>query len=295
MVRLIDLQPGQYEIGNTVFGRNTPYPVESFEVSPYTVNGSEYQLSATDENRFGRDYIQPGSIQISMGVVANRLLPNMINMSHLDIMPQIVSGQALLEVLQEEWAADDERLSWGLLKMLRYCNDDGQTRRLYGRPRKFAASSRSRKSEYYTVAADYMRVDRFSYDDEEQAVTVLPSAAGTTTQTISRLDGGAPAWLRVFITGPIVNPKVKFGTGFTLEINTTLAAGKVLEISSYPWERRIVDSDAVNLSAALAGNSPYLSDVRIKPRTTVGVGLSGGGTTAATKAYVLWRETYHTI
>lgn len=272
------LRPGQYQIGDVVFGRGTLYPVDTFEDTGYTSNAMDYAVPNTDEMRMGRDTITPGGITITM--------------SALDNSPTDTAAD-LAEDFAAEWRGDDVRRLWGTLKPLKCATKKGVFR-IYGRPRKFVSGKESMKSEWIPIVCDFSRADTLHYDDNEVTTIVPLGSAGATTATITRDGGRAPTWLRAFIAGPITNPKLKVGL-YTVELTTTLASGKVIEINAYPWERRIINSDGQNLVVTLAGASPYMDEMIIRPRTTTNVGLSGTGTSGATGASILLREAYYNL
>lgn len=272
------LKPGQYQIGDIVFGSSTLYPVENFEDSGYTANASDYAVPNTDEMRMGRDTISPGGITITMAALDNR---------------PTEYAYDLAEDFAAEWRGDDVRRLWGTLKPLKCATEVGVFR-IYGRPRKFVSGKASRKSEWIPIVCDFSRADTLHYDDEESITAVPLGSAGATTATVTRAGGRAPTWLRAFIAGPITNPKLKVGT-YTVELTTTLASGKIIEINAYPWERRIINSDGQNLVVTLAGASPYMDEMKILPRVTTNLGLSGTGTSGATGASILLREAYYNL
>lgn len=285
------LRSGQYQLGDVVFGNGTLIPVSGVEHGGYGIQAGDYAVVNSDELRFGKDYIQPGTLVFEFAVMDNKPIWDIMQPG--DVAPHDRSARQMLERLQAEWLDDDIRLEWGEVKPLRYCLD-GEIRRYYGRPRKFVYSHKSMKSEWINVTADYQRVDNLTYSDDESMVIVLPSAEGTTTEEINRELGSANAWFQAFIEGPIVNPKLKIGN-FSIDITFNLAQGKLIQVSTYPWERRIVNSDGQNLAPVAGGTTPYLNEIKIPPYQTTRVGLSGTGTNSNTKAYVLWREAYRTF
>lgn len=281
------LAEGQYQIGNFVFGARTMVKVTAEEAVSYTTNPGDYQNPLSDEMRFGRDFIAPGSLQMELGVIDNYALDG-------STIPGLKSGTELIEEMMREWRADDYRLVWGFVKPLKYCKQ-GEERRIYGRPRRFAQGRRRPGVEFIPCTVDYARSDTFSYSEEEFGVAVTPSAPGTTTANITRSGGEAPTWVEIFIVGPITDPTIKIGSQ-VIEIDYALAAGKVIQINTYPWERRCVDSDGFNLSPKMIGVSPYLDQIKVPPNSITGVGLSGGGTSVGvTQAIFNWREAYHTF
>lgn len=283
------LVDGQYQIGDVIFGRGTIYPVSVFDRSGYQINDQDFQVTNTDEMRFGIDSFGPGPIAITMGVIDNFMLPNMSGLTHVPP-AQLLRSSPALERLQKEWRGDDIRSLWNAQKPL-LCHRNGILHRIYGRPRKFTYSWNSMKAQWIDVVCDYQPSDSLSYTNDEFGQIVSPSGAGTTTATIARTGGEGDSWIRFLITGPITNPVIKFGSQ-TIGINTVLGAGKLIEISSYPWDRRIVNSDGLNLSASLVATSPYLDEIIFQARSSKGVGLSGSSTTGSTQMFVLWRDAY---
>lgn len=284
------LRPGQYQIGNLVFGRNTDYPINELNLNGYDVNTGDYQASGSDELRMTRDYFKPTSITFTIGVMDNFLLPSMAGFGAGNA---VTDGKRALDDFVREWRADEIRLNWGALKPIKCRQNDNKTRVIYGRPGKLAVGKHSRKSEYAIAVAEYRRADTLSYSDEEYSVSGAPSAAGTTPISIARLDGQAPAWMRFLITGPINDPIIKFGSLFQIHLDYNVAAGKVLEVNSYPWSRRVILApDNLNVSPLMIPPSPYLNEVVFPAGLSTGVGLSGSSTTGATNLSVLWREAY---
>ena len=78
-------------------------------------------------------------------------------------------------------------------------------------------------------------------------------------------DGDAPAWFRILFYGPITNPTINVGAQ-QFYIETTIDADTILEVSSYPWARRIVDNTGVNHRTKLRGSTQYLDELRIFPK-----------------------------
>ena len=75
-----------------------------------------------------------------------------------------------LDELADAWAPDD--LSGGQVMVMRY-KVGGRTRRVYGRPRRFASTPDNRiLSGMIPVTADFKRVDPLFYDDQPESVTL---------------------------------------------------------------------------------------------------------------------------
>ena len=282
------LREGQFQIGDLIMGPGTPIRIVDFSPGGYDVKASDVDIAFSDEVQFGLDSIKPAPITFELGILDNFNIwkgPEYL-------IPGYPSGHDLVEQLTREWRGDTERRVWNSMKSLHY-KKNGPQKVIYGRPRKFTAQKTRLGGEFIPVVMEYQPGDSYAYLDEDWGVAVAPTAAGTTPTSLTRTGGGANAWFKALIVGPITNPKIKIGNLWEAQIMMTLAAGKVLEVNAAPWQRRIVDSDSNTWSAKLIG--AYLDEMKLPPNTTVNVGLSGTGTTAATNAVYQWREAYFSI
>lgn len=254
------ISPGQFQIGNLVFGKGTRYKVENIEIQPYEVAPQDFQISQSDEIRFGRDSLKPASIIFTMSTLVNREIANMRSLigggpvnysSELDLLP----------TLQQEWRGDDVRKTWGQLKYLRYCDRNGNIRRIYGRPRKFQYSALRERDDYINITAEFKCADTLAYDDTETFTEVLIGAAPV---SVTRVAGSAYCWYRILIYGPATSPTVTVGTQ-QITLDYDILANDVVEISSYPWQRRAINSAGLNLSAKLSGDTEYLDQMMLPP------------------------------
>lgn len=285
------LEDGQFEIGTTIFGRGTDYPVSSFEISAPEIIAGDYQQPQSDEIRVTQDYLTPSTCSWEMGVISNKLLANVANPQNVQTLEGVTPGRRLKERLVAEWRAEEIRGIWGAVKPFRY-NQEGETRIIYGRPRKIMTNAASRKSEFYNVVCDFQRSDNRSYLDRLDGVAAVGPFGSAKGGTITRSGGDAHTWADIYIIGPATNPAIVIGS-VTITTLVTIAAGKMLVLSSVPWERKMVNSDGVNLAASLT--APYLDEIKIPPNTTVAWAMVAGGTTAATQVVIQYREAYHDI
>lgn len=278
----MSLRENQFKIGDVLFGAGTPIRVSTFEPGGYDVNVRDRNVDMTDETAFGFDSFSPSPIAFEMSVIDNY---------DMRYGPSVKvhgwkSGPEYLEELKREWRADRVRSVWSAMKELQY-KKNGCERVLFGRPRKFTEIKTSRGGEFIPVVAEFLPCDTFSYSNElfsEVASVGLPG-------TISRSGGEGDTWIQVLIQGPINQPRVKVGD-WEFTVGVDLAAGKVIEVNSSPWQRRAIDSDSNNLSAKLIGDSAYLGDMKLHPNETVTLEVFGTGTDANTKCVATWREAY---
>lgn len=289
------LMDGQYRIGDFVFGSNTNVRIVNFSKESDETQNMDLPVSRTDELRFGKDSITPTPITLEMLVLDNH---NIITGEPIGIQ----AGEAQ-ERLKYEWRNDGGRKVWNSQKPLYYCRR-GIQKVVFGRPRKFTQGW-DRKHDCLRIVADYQPVDVMSYGATEYGDTVLPTPVGELPGTIVRGDliergvrvpgGSCDGWCRFILNGPINKPVIELSTGQKITIDYNIPAGVVVEVSSYPWQRRVVTSTNLSLSARLIDNSPYLDEIRVPPNETVHFGLHGTGTTSETNIIGLWREAYTTV
>lgn len=279
----VTLRENQYQIGDMLFGDGTPVRVTAFEPQGYDVNVRDRNLDLSDEVSFGFDSMTPKPIAFEMAVLDNYVMA----LGPGNIPAGWQSGMDILEQLKFEWRSDRERKVWNSLKPLRY-KRNGPARIIYGRPRKFTENKTRLGGEFIPVVAEFMPVDTMSYSDQEFGTLAKIGTPGSLVRTA----GDGITWIQFLIEGPITKPKIMVSGLWEIELDVTLAAGKVIEVNSAPWQRRVIDSDSNYLSAKLIGDSVYLSDMFVPPGTTATVSLIGTGTSGATQCVATWRNAY---
>lgn len=295
------LQPYQYQLGDVVFGRDTQIPVQKVDIQTYNVNNQDFQVQRSDENRFGVDTLAPSPIVFTMSVMNNFELESMSGMSSTPFPDDLFANDNnLLTKLARQWKNPSLRMSWGATVPLLYCGKDGETRRVYGRPGKFAHSPRNKSGEIWIdVQAEFRRSDTYAHSDNEYFVGHPTLASGlppdgTTTVSAARLDGDGDSWLRFLFYGPMTHAVVTYGDK-TLELASSIASGVVLEVSSYPWARRVVDSLNINHRTELIGETMYLDQIKFPAGAEMDISWTCTGGDSTTQMFMLWREAYNVI
>ena len=253
-----NLIPGQYQFGDLVMGKGTPYKITAFDINPYGVAVQDYQLPLSDENNFGLDTQTPGPINLTINVIQNRWLENM---PPPEPGATLISGS--LSDLQREWRADDVRSRWGEMKPLYYCGNDGIIKAIYGRPGKFQYPKGNERSEVLECTGEFRRADNFSHVYRETVVELQGGAAPVWIKS----EGDAAAFGRIYMVGPLSNPIVSIGDQ-TYQLQLSLASGEAAEVSGYPWRRRAVNSNGINIRANLDGK---LDKLKIPSHTYIPV------------------------
>lgn len=290
---MIELEEGQFKIGDMLFGAGTDIKVSTFKKESYEVQTADLPVARSDEIRFGRDSFTATAITFEMSVIDNYSI-----FEGPEVAVGDYSGSELQEMLATEWRADRERRVWNSQKPLYYCKR-GIQKVVYGRPRKFTPGFDRYGSEFIPIVAEYQPVDPLSYDANEKGVTVPVTADGVMPGKMTRIGGNVGAWCRFILNGPINVPVIELGNGQKITVNYNLPSGVVLEVSSYPWERRVVTSTGYTLAAYLINDSPYLDEISLPPNSTTTFGLHESGATkvanANTNLIALYREAYATL
>lgn len=250
-----NLVPGQYQLGNIVMGKGTNIKIE-FDVKPADINNQDYQVVRSDETRFGLDAFKPTTIEMQLDVLNNYLLPDYVN----DI-PNYWHGMPSQSDLAYLWRNDDYRNVWGAMVPLYCCGKDGIGKMIFGRPGQFASQHETEYSEWVTCIGEFRRADTLAYSVVEYGAELTSNA--DPDYLIRTLGDNVDTWLRIVLEGPITNPVITIGEYEIKLVDTTIAADELVEISTYPWQRRIINNKRVNLAQKLSGTTPYLDKIRL--------------------------------
>lgn len=272
------LLPGQYQLGDLVMGKHTNIIVTNFEAQPYDVNAQDYQISRSDEMRFGSDHFKPTSVQMTMEVIYNKLLEPFAASD-----PNFWSDKPTVNDIAEEWRANDVRNSWGQIKPLYYCGRDEITKMIFGRPGQFSAEKVSENSTVVKCIGEFRRADTIVYESTETYISMTGSS------NVARQNGNTDTWCRILVYGPATNPAFNIA-GKTIQVNASIGSGVTMEISTYPWARRIVTSTGINLRNALSVSSDYLDQIKL-PMGLVPAQIISG----ASSANFVWRDAWSAV
>lgn len=249
-----NLIPGQIQIGNLIAGTGTNVFIENFDVKPYDVNNQDYQIPRTDEKRFGFDQLAPTTIEFQFNVLNNWLLPEFEG-----TIPNFWAEMSKVSDLAREWRFDEGRYLWGSMKALFVCGDDGVSKVIYGRPGQFGSQKTTTKSLWTPCIAEFRRADTLAYSVYEYGIGLN---SDTDPDYLERTDGDTETWFRLIIVGPMTNPVITVGE-HEIALNYELEENEIVEISSYPWQRRIVNNERVNLADRMVGSTLYLDRLRL--------------------------------
>lgn len=212
-----------------------------------------------------------------------------------------------LDAIADAWAPDS--LDYADVMIMRY-KVGGRVRRVYGRPRRFAAPPDNRiLGGMIPVTADFKRVDPMYYDDSPEQVHLglaYESAGGfifPVTFPVLTLPGGyqpgeafvsgrRKTWPVIRLDGPLVNPQIQT-LNWDLNLTLTLNEGHYVEIDTRPWKRTITLDGTSSIPGALNAKT-RLRDLFLTPgHQSFGFrGISGTGTGSAT---ISWYPAYASL
>ena len=274
------------------FGKGTPYSVGSVQIQSYNVQAGDDQNIMADELNMKQDTFQPTPIIFEIGVQDFKVLPHMQALAS-NVQFHRENYEGLLNVLSGAWRGDAARKNYGQITPLRYCTRNGREMVWYGRPRKFQATKASDKSSFYGVNAEFQRADTLVYEWEEEFQIIEQQADPI---FIERDRGDCDSWLRILGYGPLSNPVITIGDQQII-LDHEVDENEVFEISSYPWQRRAVDSNGLNLAAKLIGDTQYLDRLKLPAytRTPVRWTASNVNTWVPSLESTSWSETVQSL
>lgn len=213
-----------------------------------------------------------------------------------------------IEQLATVWRNESNRRTPGNMRALRY-RLAGRTRRIYGRPRRFAVDAPTNLILVGRtgVSMDFVAADALTYDDAlttmsmgiieatysgfaVPAVAPWPSLAVVGTRSGTIVVGGTATTSMMTITftaGPnagLANPKVTIG-GREFGLTTTLAPGRSATIDVYAQTVTGVASGELTRATRLEG-------VGLKPGTYV-VDFDGTDSSGTGRVTLSWRSAYN--
>lgn len=192
----------------------------------------------------------------------------------------------------------------GALSVLRY-NIDGEVRRVYGRPRKFApVVGGMLASATAGAVGEFTTADALTYADtvEVAAVNMIPASTGGftvpftapiitastgETQGTFTNTGEVPAPFALSIHGPVANPTVT-GDGWSLRLLGTLAYDETVTIDT---RSNTVISDIRGSVPGLLAVGSRLYTARLKPGPGY-ITYSGADLSGTSYATLAWRPAY---
>lgn len=216
---------------------------------------------------------------------------------------------AALAEIATAWRGREYATTPGAVTALRY-RLAGRTRRVYGRPRRFAAPPTNLiMSGLVPITADFSVVDDLHYDDELSSAqlswsqdsdggfvlpTTLPiqTIPGSNRAGLVTVLGDAPTYAVIRFEGPITDPYVTNGD-WTVSLDMSISEGDYVEVDTRPWKMTALRNGRASVAGKL-GRRQWLTDVRLKPgnqELRFGGATSSGGATCT----VSWRSAWNSL
>lgn len=225
-------------------------------------------------------------------------------------------AKGALSVLQDfsaAWAPVDLAARPGLQTALRYrlANRD---RRVFGRPRRFAAPPANLiLNGYVPVTHDFQLVDPYSYDDLMSSAligystsasgggfvlpAVLPisllSTDGNGAGQIS-IGGNAKTYPILRFNGPWTNP-VMITDDWSVSWRGSIPANDWVEIDCRPWNLYVKNKAGASVVGGLDVRRTYFEDFYFAPGSRPQVTLDGSAPGGGASAFIRWRNAWTSI
>jgi len=284
-----------YDLDGFLFGVGSDFHVNDLDMGEVEIRNNDAAMPRQDGIRFGRD-TRGGRTLTFVDVLV--MTSNGTDVSAQDAFARFTSA----------WRANLVRSTPGAVSILKLTRG-GRTRRVYGRPRRFAPASERNRFGWFSADADFQCVDDLFYSDAELTTSIgmtVPSVGGLVGPLIGPIDaesagsgveslfvgGTEPAWVSVQIHGPIIDPSVEVEGQWSFKLaGVTLASDEWVLVDPSPWNRTVQRSNGANMGGYFTQASQRLSDMRIAPGPTQII-LRGTDPTNTAYAQSYVREAY---
>ena len=242
-----NLIPGQVQFGNIIVGKGTNVLLEEVKFNADDIQNQDHQVAMADTVQFGQDQIKPTTIEFTMHHLDNHMLPGWEWLK-----PNFWHSMPTVDDIIKEWRFDAGRKVWGQMMEIYLCNNQGEGKSIFGRPRSLQREKPPVGALDTTLIGEFQKADSLFYSPGEWYTELT---VGDDPSYIQRTDGDADSWFRIWMEGPIVNPRITIGE-CDIKLDYTISANEIVEISSYPWMRRIVNNNRAFLANKYNGNTP---------------------------------------
>lgn len=294
---MAELQEKQYELGGVVFGLFAPVAVEASGWTPGSpdVRTSDIAQPSGDGIRMGQDF--KGATTWSFSMFTDRESED--------------AAWAALAPLAGVWDSEQVRTESGEVMPLRY-RLGGQTRRVYGRPRRWTISpNNASMSGRIDVEADFTTVDHLFYDDtmQSKSIYLVPPLAGdldagipvpfippfTSSVTTSSRDstitiGGEVPTPIILEFHDVEEPLVRIGDWAAGLVDPVLP-GNPVTIDARPWVRAATQANGGGVR--VSPRVTRISKMWLPPGTHE-VSFTGTTRSGAARVLVSWANAYRT-
>lgn len=217
-----------------------------------------------------------------------------------------------LEAFASAWRPETLVRESGALTALRY-RVAGRDRRIFGRPRRFAAPPTNLiLNGYVPVTHDFALVDSHTYDDVMSSALVpyasssqgsgfrLPATFPVATRALEgagstqlSVGGTARAYPIVRFNGPWVNPVLRTDH-WSLAWKGTIPSNDWVEIDARPWVMTVLNKSGASMVEGLDRRT-WLEDLWFAANTRPQVAFSGIAPGGGATALIRWRNTWNSL
>lgn len=220
-----------------------------------------------------------------------------------------------LRAIRNAWSAREIRDVPGAVLPIRYRMGD-RVRRVYGRPRNFAAPPDNQiLGGYVPITADFACVDGFTYDDDLSTATLTSgsiTAPGTGFQfpttfpasTLGLGEGQIPegainvggdedTYPVVRFNGDVTRPWLSLDGGWRMDLDVILGPLEYVVVDTRAWVSSVVKNGSQYIGGAL-GRRQWMADMFLSPGNHTlrfGAETAGAGATCT----VSWRNAWSSI
>jgi len=216
-----------------------------------------------------------------------------------------------LEKFATAWSPD-AALTPGWVTAVRY-RLAGRNRRVFGRPRRFAAPpSNLILSGYVPVTHDFDLVDSYVYDDVESSAQILYSSSaadggftlpssfplttmpstGTGSEQLT-VGGSARTYPIIRFNGPWTNPVFKTDD-WELRWTGSIPVGGWVEVDLRPWQLTVLNQSGASVVSGLS-RATWFEDMWFAPQSQPQISLSGVAASGGAGVVVRWRNAWKSI
>lgn len=229
-------------------------------------------------------------------------------------MQDVEGATEALARIRAAWGARQIRNIPGAVLPIRYRLAD-RVRRVYGRPRNFAAPPDNQiLNGKVPITCDFRTVDAFTYDDTMQSVTINSSSvsSGVTgfvfpvvfpATTIGadedqspagaiQVGGDEPTYPVVRFNGPCTRPWLE-AEGWRMDLDVTLGPLEYAVVDTRAWESSVVKNGSQFIGGAL-GRRQWMSDMFLEPGNH-SLRFGAQVAQASTTCTVSWRNAWNSI
>ena len=230
--------------------------------------------------------------------------------SHVD-QEDVESAVDVLDDFADFWTPEAaQRPGWFTSVRYRLA---GRNRRIFGRPRRFAAPpSNLILNGYVPVTHDFELVDAYTYDDVESSAEilyassssgggfVLPAEMPLVTQPSDgngsgqlTVTGTARAYPIIRFNGPWTNPVLKTDD-WEIRWNGEIGPAGWVEIDTRPWVLTVLNQSGASAVEGLSRRT-WLEDMWFAPKSQPQITLDGIAASGGASATIRWRNTWKSI